>query len=146
MRIYLTSVEETKHLEQIQKMAKTMFPKYSVKVIPSDYANEERREAIKAYRREYHKKNKEMENQKKREYDKKQRDKKQAEKNRDKKEKNETNDEKKEQKTKQKAKRIQKSEKYAKDFAEYIITREYELNEANEDKQFCKKYCERYCR
>lgn len=142
MRINLTSVEETEHLEQIQKMIQSIFPNYSVKVIPSEYANEEKREAIKAYRRDYHKRNREVENQKKREYDKRQRERKQEEKSKDKKEKNEQNKRKREQKTK----KNQKSENYAKNFSEYITTRERELNEANDDKQFCKKYCEKYYR
>lgn len=38
MRINLTSVEESKHAKQIEKLVKSLFPNYSVVVIPNEYA------------------------------------------------------------------------------------------------------------
>lgn len=38
------------------------------------------------------------------------------------------------------------NERYAKKLAQYVLTREKEINEENSDARFCKKYCERYFR
>ena len=48
MRIYLTSVEETKKMEQIQHLVKSLFPNYSVVTIPNKYATEKGKAEVKA--------------------------------------------------------------------------------------------------
>lgn len=67
MRIQLTSVEESKKAEQIQKIVKSMFPNYTVVVIPNKYATEKGKAEVKAYQKEYNRKNRDMINQKRRE-------------------------------------------------------------------------------
>lgn len=67
MRVNLTSVEESKHAEQIQKLIKSVFPDYSVVVIPNKYATEKGKAEVKAYQKEYNEKNREMINRKRRE-------------------------------------------------------------------------------
>lgn len=67
MRIYLTSVEESRKTEQIQKIVKSMFPDYSVAVIPNKYATEKGKAEVKAYQKMYNEKNREMVNRKRRE-------------------------------------------------------------------------------
>lgn len=142
MRINLTSVEETEHLEQIQKMIKSIFPKYTVTVIPNKYATEKGKAEVKAYIKKYNEEHREEINRKRRERYAKQKETKQNHDKKSKKEKGEVT------KVKKKPKRkfLLENEGNVKDFAEYIITREYELNEKKDDKQFCKKYCERYYR
>lgn len=67
MNINLTSVEESKKAEQIQKLIQSLFPEYTVTVNPSRYATEAGKEKIKNYRKEYYEKNKEKEKAKRRE-------------------------------------------------------------------------------
>lgn len=67
MRIQLTSVEESRKAEQIQKIVKSMFPNYSVVVIPNKYATEKGKAEVKAYQKMYNEKNREMINRKRRE-------------------------------------------------------------------------------
>lgn len=67
MRIQLTSVEETKNIDKIQKMIKSIFPNYTVTVIPNKYATEKGRQEVLEYTKEYNRKNRELINQKRRE-------------------------------------------------------------------------------
>lgn len=69
MRIQLTSVEETEKAEQIQKIIKSMFPDYTITVIPNKYATEKGKAEVQAYQKEYYEKNKEAILSKKRERD-----------------------------------------------------------------------------
>lgn len=59
MRIYLTSVEETNKIDEIQKKIKSIFPEYSVSVVPNKYASKEGKKEIKEYSKMYYEKNKE---------------------------------------------------------------------------------------
>ena len=47
MRIQLTSVEESKKAEQIEHIIKSIFPKYTVTVIPNKYATEKGKQKCK---------------------------------------------------------------------------------------------------
>lgn len=67
MRIYLTSVEESNKAEQIQKLVKSLFPNYTVTVIPNRYATKEGREQVRAYSKQYYQKNAEKQRQQRRE-------------------------------------------------------------------------------
>lgn len=67
MRIYLTSVEESKHTEEIQRIVKSIFPNYSVVTIPNKYATEKGKAEVKAYQKKYNREHKDMINQKRRE-------------------------------------------------------------------------------
>lgn len=67
MRIYLTSVEESKKAKQIQKIVKSMFPDYSVVVIPNKYATEKERQEVREYSKQYYQKNAEKQRQQRRE-------------------------------------------------------------------------------
>lgn len=49
MRIQLTSVEESKKAEQIEHIIKSIFPKYTVTVIPNKYATEKGKAEVQAY-------------------------------------------------------------------------------------------------
>ena len=67
MRVYLTSVAETKNKKEIREQIKKLFPESKVVVIPSQYATKKGREKIRKYRKEYYQKNREKELQKKKE-------------------------------------------------------------------------------
>ncbi len=67
MRIYLTSVEESRKAEQIQNIVKSMFPDYSVAVIPNKYATEKGRQEVREYSKQYYQKNAEKQRQQRRE-------------------------------------------------------------------------------
>lgn len=67
MRIYLTSVEESKKAEQIQHLVKALFPNYSVVAIPNKYATEKGRQEIREYSKQYYQKNAEKQRQQRRE-------------------------------------------------------------------------------
>ncbi len=67
MRIQLTSVEETKKAEQIQKIIKSIFPNYTVTVIPNKYATEKGKQEVKEYSKQYYQKNAEKQRQQRRE-------------------------------------------------------------------------------
>lgn len=69
MRIQLTSVEESEKAEQIQKIIKSLFPNYTVTVIPNKYATEKGKAEVKAYQKAYYENNKETILAKKRERD-----------------------------------------------------------------------------
>lgn len=58
MRINLTSVEESKKADQIQKIIKSIFPNYTVTVIPNKYATEKGKQEVQAYQKSYYEKNK----------------------------------------------------------------------------------------
>jgi len=76
MRIYLTSVAESKQKQDIKREVKKLFTKYRVVVIPSKYASREGKKQIKEYRKKYYEANKEKEKQKRRERYKKEKEKK----------------------------------------------------------------------
>lgn len=59
MRIHCTSVEESKHIEEISEKVQKLFPKYKVVVIPNRYIDEEVRKKVLAYSKKYHEENKE---------------------------------------------------------------------------------------
>ncbi len=59
MRVYLTSVDETNSINEIQKKIRLIFPEYSVTVIPNKYASKEGKKEIKEYAKMYYEKNKE---------------------------------------------------------------------------------------
>lgn len=67
MRIQLTSVEESKKAEQIQKIIKSIFPNYTVTVIPNKYATEKGKQEVKEYSKQYYQKNAEKQRQQRRE-------------------------------------------------------------------------------
>ncbi len=67
MRIYLTSVEKSRKAEQIQNIVKSMFPDYSVAVIPNKYATEKGRQEVREYSKQYYQKNAEKQRQQRRE-------------------------------------------------------------------------------
>lgn len=67
MRINLTSVEESKHAKQIEKLVKSLFPNYSVVVIPNEYATEKGKQKKKEYCKDYYEKNAEEIRRKRRE-------------------------------------------------------------------------------
>lgn len=67
MRIYLTSVEETKKMEQIQHLVKSLFPNYSVVTIPNKYATEKGKAEVKAYQKKYNIEHRDEINRKRRE-------------------------------------------------------------------------------
>lgn len=69
MRINLTSVEESQKAEQIQKIIKSIFPNYTVTVIPNKYATEKGKKEVQAYQKSYYEKNKPAILAKKRERD-----------------------------------------------------------------------------
>lgn len=69
MRINLTSVEESKKADQIQKIIKSIFPNYTVTVIPNKYATEKGKQEVQAYQKSYYEKNKPAILAKKRERD-----------------------------------------------------------------------------
>ncbi len=61
MRINCTSVEESKHIEEIQEKVQSLFPDYKVVVIPNKYITEKGRKEVLAYSKKYHQENKERE-------------------------------------------------------------------------------------
>lgn len=67
MRIQLTSVEESHKAEQIQKIIKSMFPNYTVTVIPNKYATEKGRQEVREYSKQYYQKNAEKQRQQRKE-------------------------------------------------------------------------------
>ena len=67
MRINLTSVEESQKAEQIQKIIKSMFPNYTVTVIPNKYATEKGRQEVREYSKQYYQKNAEKQRQQRKE-------------------------------------------------------------------------------
>lgn len=74
MRIQLTSVEESKKAEQIEHIIKSIFPKYTVTVIPNKYATEKGKAEVQAYHKEYYQKNREKILKEKRERDQRKRE------------------------------------------------------------------------
>lgn len=69
MRINLTSVEESEKADQIQKIIKSIFPNYTVTVIPNKYTTEKGKQEVQAYQKSYYEKNKTAILAKKRERD-----------------------------------------------------------------------------
>ena len=67
MRIYLTSVEESKKAEQIQHLVKSLFPNYSVVTIPNKYATEKGKQEVREYSKQYYQKNAEKQRQQRKE-------------------------------------------------------------------------------
>lgn len=67
MRIQLTSVEETKNIDTIQRNIQNIFPQYTVTVVPNKYATKEGKEYIKNYCKNYYEQNKDKILEKKRE-------------------------------------------------------------------------------
>ena len=67
MRVYLTSVEESNKANQIQKLIKSIFPNYTVSVIPNKYATEKGRQEVREYSKQYYQKNAEKQRQQRKE-------------------------------------------------------------------------------
>lgn len=67
MRINCTSVEESKHVDEISKKVQNLFPNYKVVVIPNKYITEKGRKEVLDYSRKYHQANREREILKQRE-------------------------------------------------------------------------------
>jgi len=61
MRINCTSVEESRHVKEIEEKVKKIFPNYKVVVIPNKYATKEGKEQVLKYTREYHEKHRDKE-------------------------------------------------------------------------------------
>lgn len=54
MRINCTSVEESKHVDEICEKVQSLFPNYKVVVIPNKYITEKGRKEVLDYSRKYH--------------------------------------------------------------------------------------------
>lgn len=67
MRINCTSVEESKHVDEICEKVQRLFPNYKVVVIPNKYITEKGRKEVLEYSRKYHQANREKEKLKQRE-------------------------------------------------------------------------------
>ena len=67
-RVYCTSVEETINAKEIKKSLKKIYPKYSIVIIPNKYATKKGKKEVQEYRKQYHLKNKDLENYKRRKY------------------------------------------------------------------------------